>query len=110
MYRWLTRGLSLLLLLPTLSWAVSAQYVNPGTPIKFADSGQGDIIMTTNAIVTANGRISARKDKGAGAQPGWYEWRCTFRCQATGMAVGNTIDIYVARSDGVNEDGEVGTA
>jgi hypothetical protein len=105
MRRWV--ALLLLMLLPTLAGAVSLQYVRPGTAITFSDTTtSGTNYKMTTQNIGAAGRVSDRVDKGTGAQPAYWEWRCTFRLNAAGT-VGTTIDFYVASSNGTHNDGEL---
>ena len=94
-----------------IAWATSQQYVLPGTGVVFADSGQsgGNVVWTLSALASGAGRISAQYDKGAGAQPAFWQFVC--RLQLTGTnVVGATVEYYIVRGDGTDTDGNVGTA
>ena len=83
-------------------------YLVRGTPIVWSDSG-ADLVITLNNLATVTGRVGARKDWGASPQPAYFIWR--FTCQfETAPVVGESIGIYLAWSDGTEEDGQVGTA
>lgn len=102
-----------MLLFGWIGWAeavTSKQYTVLETPLKFADSAQTpDATFTLSALATGAGRISARYDRGAGAHAALYEWRCTITLTGTNV-VGETVEWYIATSDGTNPDGQVGTA
>ena len=106
------RHLTLLLALlcvPQMAWsATSLQYVLPQTPITFGDTGQ-TYSWTLSNRSTATGQVSARADKGAGAQPALWELRCTISLTGT-LTIGQTLEYYIATSDGTIADGGVGTA
>lgn len=81
-------------------------YVNPGTPTSFKASG-GDIVLTLDNISTAAGRISAKWDRGAAAQPADYEVQATVQANAT-VTVGNTCTFFYAGSmDDTTYDGTI---
>lgn len=105
-------GMLLGILLPAVPCiAASLQYVRPGTPLTFGDSGQSGVVASTTLTLTAlaagAGQASARYDKGAGAQPSRWHWAC--HMQLTGANVPTApIEIYVGWSDGSNPDGGLG--
>ena len=104
----------LCILLALLSWsplafAASAQYRQFGTGQTYTDGGSGEVTMTTANVTTSNGRVSAQRDWGSGAQPFRYCIWCTFQV-ASAPTVGNVFEIYAAVSDGTNQTGEVGTS
>lgn len=82
-------------------------YVARETPIVWSDT-TGDLAMTLNNLAAGAGRIGARKDFGAGSTSQWYSWRLTVQFE-TAPVVGETIEIYLATSDGTEEDAQVGT-
>jgi len=83
-------------------------YVARETPIVWGDTA-GDLVMTLNNLAAAAVRIGARKDFGAGSTSEWYTWR--FTCQfETAPVVGQCVYIYLAWSDGTEEDGQLGAA
>ncbi len=84
-------------------------YINPETELRFADSAQTpDKDLTLAGLAAGAGRVSARHDLGASARSEWYEWRATFRFQ-TAPVVGETVDLYLSSSNGIDEDGQEGT-
>lgn len=86
---------------------VSKIYVARETPVVWRDS-TGDLVCTLNNLTAITGvRVGARKDWGAGSTPEWYEWRLTVQFE-TAPVVGETVDVYLSTSDGVEEDGQLG--
>lgn len=83
-------------------------YLVRGTPVVWSDT-TGDATMTLNNLAAAAVRIGAQKDWGAGAQPNMYAWRLTVQFE-TAPVVGETVDVYLATSDGTEEDGQMGTS
>lgn len=83
-------------------------YVARETPVVWSDTA-GDLVMTLNNLATGAGRVGAQKDFGGGSTPEWYEWRLTVQF-ATAPVVGETVDIYLSTSDGMEEDGQEGEA
>jgi hypothetical protein len=98
-----------LCLLVSQAWATSLQYTLPGTPVVFGDSFQTpNATWTLSALASGTGRLSARFDKGTGAQPSLYEMRC--RASLTGtLTIGQWLSFYVVTSDGTDQDGALGT-
>ena len=88
--------------------AASLVYVKRETPIVWSDS-TGDLVMTLNNLATTALRLGARKDFGAGSTAEWFTWRLTVQFE-TAPVVGETIPIYLAWSDGTEEDGQLGAA
>ena len=78
------------------------------TSITFQDSG-GDAVITLQGLGYGAGRISAQYDRGAGSKPARYNWKAVFQ-YASAPQVGETIELYIAESDGTYVDGNVGTA
>lgn len=107
--RRLALALWLLALVPgVVCGAASKQYANPETAITFQDSG-GAVTFGTQNLASGAGRISARADKGAGAQSPWIDLRCTVQASAS-ISVNTVVEVYVATSDGTNPDGQLGTS
>jgi hypothetical protein len=95
------------LLWTPVSWAASAQYTLPGSPILFADAAQaGSIPWTLSNRTPGVGRVSTVYDKGVGAQPSLWEIRCWISLSGTPNVVGQTIEYYLVTSDGTHADGE----
>ena len=83
-------------------------YVKRETLIMWTDT-TGNLICTLNNLAAGAVRLGARKDFGAGSTPEWYSWRLTVQF-ATAPVVGETIDVYLSTSDGMEEDGQLGSA
>jgi len=84
------------------------QYVARETAIVWSDTA-GDKVMTLNNLAAGAVRIGTQNDFGAGSTAEWYSWR--FTCQfATAPVVGERIEIFLATSDGTEEDGQLGAA
>lgn len=73
-----------------------------GTEVSFASAG--DVVFSAASVAFQAGRKSAQWDTGATPQPREYAWRCKTKLQATPV-VGETIDFYMATSDGTIIDG-----
>ena len=85
-------------------------YVDPESAIKFADAAQSpDAQLTLANLAAAACRVSAQHDLGAAARSEWYRLRATVQF-ATAPVVGETVDVYLATSDGTDEDGQEGTS
>jgi len=82
--------------------------INPGTPVIFRPTG-GTFLFTPTSVGAQAGRSSAEWDKGTGAQPGEFEWRakCGLGITPAAPTLAETIDIYLATSDGTIVDGNV---
>ena len=78
------------------------------TPTTWKDSG-GDLVMTLNNLAAGAVRIGAQLNLGAGSTPREFTWRLTTPFE-TAPVVGETVLVYLATSDGTNEDGQLGTA
>ena len=83
------------------------QYIAPETATTWRDTG-GDLAMTLAGLVADGARVGARKDLGAASRSQWYEWRVQIDGFDTAPVVGESINIYIATSDGSIEDGNVG--
>ena len=81
---------------------VSAIYQRLGTAVTFASAG--DVVFSAASVAFANGRKSAQCDRGATPQSQDYAWRAKCALQATPV-LGETIDFYMATSDGTIIDG-----
>ncbi len=85
-------------------------FVAVGTSLLFADSAQTpDTQITLSGLGADGARVSARKDLGAASHARLFTWRATLAWTPTPV-VGETADLYIAQSDGTQEDGQVGTA
>lgn len=76
--------------------------------ITFQDSG-GDVVITLANLGYGAGRISDRYDRGAGSKPMRYKWKAVIQFESN-PAVGQTVELYIAESDGTYVDGNVGTS
>lgn len=83
-------------------------YIARETPTVWSDTA-GDLALTLNNLAASAGRVGARLDLGTGSTSEWYSWRLTVQFE-TAPVVGETVEIYLATSDGTEEDGQVGTA
>jgi hypothetical protein len=81
---------------------VAAIYQQIGTAVSFASAG--DVAFSAASVGFGAGRKSAQWDRGASPQPAMYSWRAKLKLQATPV-VGETIDFYMATSDGTIIDG-----
>ena len=88
--------------------ATSKQYVSRGTPVVWNDS-TGTLVMALNNLAAGAVRIGGQLDLGAGSTPEWFTWRLTVQFE-TAPVVGETIEVYLAWSDGAEEDGQLGVA
>lgn len=82
-------------------------YHIPESPITFKDSG-GDVVLTLQNLGFGAGRISARYDRGAGAQPALYRWRAVIQWE-NNPAASDYAEIVLSTSNGTLADGNVGT-
>ena len=73
-----------------------------GTAVSFASSG--DVAFSAASVGFQAGRKSAQWDRGASPQAELYSWRAKLKLQSTPV-VGETIDFYMATSDGTIIDG-----
>lgn len=78
------------------------------TAIVFTDTG-GDHVITANELANGAGRVSARRDRGAGSIARLHEVKVIIQYNAT-VVVGAPVEIYLFTSDGTYADGTVGTA
>lgn len=68
----------------------------------------GTVAITLNNLAFGAGRISARYDRTVTTKKR-IMWRATVQYN-TAPQIGETVEIYLATSDGTNEDGTIGTA
>ncbi len=69
-----------------------------------AFNSAGDVAFSAASVAFGAGRKSAQWDTGATPQSDRYAWRAKTKLQATPV-VGETIDFYIATSDGTIIDG-----
>jgi hypothetical protein len=82
-------------------------YGTPETAISFKETA-GDVTFTPKNVANNAGRISAQWDRGSGAKPTIYKWRAHTKAAAA-LAVGQSLEIWFATSDGTDVDGNQGT-
>jgi len=106
-------GLLAIVLLTTPAFgAASKQFLLPGTGVTFKDSG-GNVVLPFAGVTSGSGRWSDRYDKQplaspTGAMPYQWSWACQITLNGT-LTAGQTVEIYVAWSDGTNVDGNLPT-
>jgi hypothetical protein len=83
-------------------------YIARETAITFKGSG-GDYAITLNNLAAGVARISARADQGVGSKAREFEVRAVMEFE-TAPVVGNTVDLYLSTSDGIDPDGQEGVA
>ena len=76
--------------------ATNKIYADPGSTFTFEASG-GDVGWTPQNTASLYGRISAVWDRGSGAKPARYKWRCTTRWVAT-PSYGDCLRLYLVTS------------
>ena len=84
-------------------------YLAPETAKTWTDSG-GDYTLTLASLAADGVRVGARHDLGSASRSRLYEWRFIVDGFSTAPVVGETVDVYVATSDGTYVDGAVGTS
>lgn len=105
--RCLTLNFVLMVLSTSIVYAVSNQYILPGTPITFGDTGSTYGI-DFSATASGAGKYSDRADLGAGAHAAQFAWSCQFSLTGANT-VGQYLELYTSWSDGTNADGALGT-
>src|SRR5215831_9862373 len=85
----------------------SAQYLQRGTPLLFADAAQTPAAtLTLTGLAASAGQVSALYDRGAGATVYLWEWAFHWQLNGTNI-VGTTVEIYAFWSDGTLHDGGI---
>ena len=84
-------------------------YVAAKTALTWTDSG-GDYALTLASLAADGVRVGAQHDLGSGSRSRLYAWRFAVDGFGTAPVVGETVDVYVATSDGTYVDGNVGTS
>jgi len=84
-------------------------YAAAETALTWTDSG-GDYALTLASLAADGVRVGAQHDLGSGSRSRLYEWRFVVDGFGTAPVVGETVDVYVATSDGTYVDGSVGTS
>ena len=83
-------------------------YAAPETAKTWTDSG-GDYTLTLASLAADGVRVGDRHDTGSASRSRLYEWRFVVDGFGTAPVVGETVDVYIATSDGTYVDGNVGT-
>jgi hypothetical protein len=84
-------------------------YINPEATRTWSDAGTAsDETMDLGGLAADAARLGDRWDTGAGARAEWYEWRLIIDGFNTSPVVGESVDAYLAFSDGTNANGNVG--
>jgi len=79
------------------------------TPVTFTDS-TGDVAITLANLAASTGmRVSVQKDRGAGSLPQEHDVQVNMAFETTPV-FGECVKVYIAASDGTQEDGQVGAA
>lgn len=84
-------------------------YAAAETALTWTDTG-GDYALTLASLAADGVRVGAQRDLGSGSRSRLYEWRFVVDGFSTSPVVGETVDVYVAYSDGTYVDGNVGTS
>jgi len=85
-------------------------YINEETAKTWTDSG-GDYTIDLGSLASDGVRVGAQGDLGAAPRADQYGWKLVITgFQTTPSSVGETVDLYLAFSDGTNIDGDVGTS
>jgi len=82
-------------------------YQAPETARVWSDAG-ADEDLDLGSLAAAAGRVGSAWDRGAASRPEVYEWRLKIDGFDTAPVVGETVDVYIAESDGTLTDGPVG--
>ena len=82
-------------------------YIAPEPPHVWTDTG-GDDTLDLGGLAADAVRQGDQWDMGASARSAWYEWRLVIDGFDTAPVVGETVDVYLAFSDGTNHDGDLG--
>lgn len=83
-------------------------YINPETPHVWTDTG-GDDTLDLGSLAAGSVRVGDQWDMGAGPRASKFAWRMIVDGFDTAPVVGESVDIYLATSDGTNHDGDIGT-
>ena len=82
-------------------------YQNAESAVTWTDSG-GDEDLDLGGLSAGSGRVGSYLDRTASARPSEYEWRLKIDGFDASPTVGETINVYLAQSDGTLHDGPVG--
>ena len=84
-------------------------YINEETTKTWTDTG-GDYAMDLGALAADAVRVGTQGDLGAAPRADQYSWKLVIDGFDTAPVVGETVDLYLAFSDGTYVDGDVGTS
>lgn len=82
-------------------------YIAPETAHTWTDTG-GDDTLDLGGLAADAVRVGDQWDMGASSRADWFEWRLIIDGFDTAPVVGETVDVYLAFSDGTNHDGDIG--
>ena len=84
-------------------------YINEETAKTWTDTG-GDYTIDLGSLAADGVRVGGQGDLGAAPRADQYSWKLVIDGFDTAPVVGETVDLYLAFSDGTNVDGDVGTS
>ena len=84
-------------------------YINQETSKTWTDTA-GDYTMDLGSLAADAVRVGQQGDLGAAPRADMYAWKLVIDGFDTAPVVGETVDLYLAFSDGTNVDGQVGTS
>lgn len=84
-------------------------YISEETSQEWTDIG-GDYTMDLGSLAADGVRVGAQGDLGTSPRADQYSWKLVIDGFDTAPVVGETVDLYLAFSDGTNVDGDVGTS
>jgi hypothetical protein len=84
-------------------------YINEETSKTWTDTA-GDYTMDLGSLAADAVRVGQRGDLGAAPRADMYAWKLVIDGFDTAPVVGETVDLYLSFSDGLYEDGRVGTS
>lgn len=84
-------------------------YINEETAKTWTDTG-GDYAMDLGSLAADGVRVGAQGDLGVAPRADQYNWKLVIDGFDTAPVVGETVDLYLAFSDGTYVDGDVGTS
>jgi hypothetical protein len=84
-------------------------YINQETAMTWTDTG-GDYTMDLGSLAADGVRVGAQGDLGAAPRADQYQWKLVIDGFDTAPVIGETVDLYLAFSDGTYVDGDVGAS
>ena len=84
-------------------------YINEETSKTWTDTA-GDYTMDLGSLAADAVRVGQQGDLGAAPRADMYAWKLVIDGFDTAPVVGETVDLYLSFSDGLYEDGRVGTS